>query len=70
MSRQTTYDFIENALNDIAKDPDSNIPDSVIPHIMALIQRYPDLSIRGTQGQLRNGLETIIDNLHKQGLLK
>lgn len=69
MSNPDTFKFVEQALSDIAKDPDSGIVASAIPDIIALLERYPDLSIRGAAPSMKRGLETIIGDLHTQGKL-
>ncbi len=62
-----TYEFIENALTELSSD--FAIPKNIIPHMIALLEKYPDMSVRGSQKGLYDGLERIIETLKNEGML-
>lgn len=68
MSTETISQFIEVNLRKI-KDK-HNIPDSIIPEIIHLIEKYPNLDERGLKTGLKRDLGTIIENLRQQGVFR
>lgn len=67
MSSNSTYEFIQKALIELSCEFD--IPHSAIPHLIALLQKYPDMSVRGSQKGLYDGLERIVETLKNEGAL-
>ncbi len=68
MSAETISQFIEVNLRKI-KDK-HNIPESIIPLIIDLIEKYPNLEAYGSKIGLKRDLDKIIDNLRQQGVFK
>lgn len=68
MSNETISQFIELNLKNIKNK--YNIPESIIPEIIHLIEKYPNLEAHGSKIGLKRDLATIIDNLRKQGVFK
>lgn len=67
MISSNTYEFIQKALIELSSDFD--IPHSAIPQLIALLQMYPDMSVRGSQKGLYDGLERIVETLKNEGTL-
>lgn len=68
MSTETISQFIEVNLRKI-KDK-HNIPESIIPEIIHLIEKYPNLDERGLKTSLKRDLAIIIENLRQQGAFR
>ncbi len=62
-----TYSFIQKTLMELS--PEFDIPHSAIPHLIALLEKYPDMSVRGSQTGLYDGLERIVETLKNEGAL-
>lgn len=60
--------FIHETLLELADE--FQIPKSFIPQLVALIEKYPNMEIRGKKKELRMELEKIIHNVKDQGLLE
>ncbi len=63
----STYDFIQKSLMELSSEFD--IPHSALPHLIALLEKYPDMSVRGSQMGLYDGLERIVETLKNEGAL-
>ncbi len=59
--------FVKKVLYDLSDE--YNIPKSFIPQLVAIIERYPDVTIRGKKKELQTDLRKVIGNLKDQGLL-
>jgi hypothetical protein len=68
MSTETISQFIEVNLRKV-KDK-HNIPESIIPEIIHLIEKYPNLEAHGSKVGLKRDLATIIENLRLQGVFR
>lgn len=68
MSSDNTYDFVKQALMGLSAEFD--IPISAIPQLIALMEMYSDMSVRGSQKGLYDGLERIVETLKNEGMLK
>ncbi|MCK5230006.1 MAG: hypothetical protein KAR13_07055 [Desulfobulbaceae bacterium] len=60
-------EFVSQALFELADQ--YQIPKSFIPQLTALIEKYPNMEIRGKKTELREDLMKVIENLKDQGLL-
>lgn len=65
--RESINEFVSNTLSDLADK--YNIPESFIPQLVALIEKYPNMEICGQKNALRDDLVKVIGNLKDQGLL-
>lgn len=68
MSTETISQFIEANLRKV-KDK-HNVPESIIPEIVHLIEKYPNLDAHGSKAGLKRDIATIIENLRQQGAFK
>ncbi len=60
-------EFIEVTLRELSNE--YNIPKDMIPHLIVLLEQYPDTTIHGKKKALRDGLERQIDSIKNQGFL-
>lgn len=60
-------EFVSQTLFELADQ--YQIPKSFIPQLTALIEKYPNMEIRGKKTELREDLMKVIENLKDQGLL-
>ena len=60
-------EFVSQSLSELADE--YQIPKSFIPQLIALIEKYPNMEIRGKKKELREDLVKVIRNLKDQGLL-
>lgn len=63
----TITQFVSQTLHELADE--YQIPKSFITQLTGLIDKYPNLEIRGKKKALRQELEKVIGNLKDQGLL-
>jgi len=66
MSKSITA-FVSQTLFELADE--HKIPKSFIPQLTALIEKYPNMEIRGKKKELQEDLIKVIANLKDQGLL-
>lgn len=60
-------EFVSQTLFELADE--YQIPKSFIPHLTALIEKYPNMEISGAKRALQKDLMKMIGNLKDQGLL-
>ena len=64
---KTISEFVSQTLFELADD--YQIPKSFIPHLTALIEKYPNLEIKRKKKELREDLVKMIGNLKDQDML-
>lgn len=60
-------EFVNQTLFELADE--YKIPKSFIPHLTALIEKYPNMEMTGKKKELREDLIKVIGNLKDQDLL-
>ncbi len=68
MSTETISQFIEKTLHELSED--YQVPSQIIPHIVHLIENYPNPEVPRAKTELRDALAKIIEDLRKQGELQ
>jgi len=66
--KESQHAYIQRVLNEVATK--YHIPDSLIPQLISLLEKYPTLEIRGAKGDLENDLEQIFTTLQAEGVLR
>ncbi|AGF77229.1 hypothetical protein UWK_00648 [Desulfocapsa sulfexigens DSM 10523] len=59
--------YLTRKLSDLSKDHD--VPEYLIPQLIHLMERYPNIAIRGAKSSLKTDIEKIITNAMKEGNL-
>lgn len=65
MNTADSHTFIRDTLLEISDH--YQIPENLIDPLIALLEKYPDMSVRGAKKGLRDELETQINYLKQQG---
>jgi hypothetical protein len=69
MSNETISKFIERSLTELADCPEYRLPKTLIPEIVHLVEKYPNLDMHSLRAELKQDLRLLIENAKRQGAL-